>query len=108
VQFSAKDEAAPSLFEVLETLTRHITEAEAATAQEEADRQQPSTAVRAELHDALRTLGASLGERPDAQSAFLADEIESHLEAPAESRSRAPAEPVIPPGSPIGEGCFHC
>ncbi|MCQ8183892.1 zinc-dependent metalloprotease [Parvularcula maris] len=117
-QFHARRSDNPSVAEVLDTLIRRTLNAESTNGQEEAlarlvearlvaalitaDGDGLSTAVRAELQSALRSLAAFLDRRPDAQSAFLAAEIESHLQAPAMSRSRVPEEPVIPPGSPIG------
>jgi hypothetical protein len=124
VQFHSRDSENPSLAEMLETLTRAVLNAEASDGREEAlaamveerlvanlieaDRSGASAAVRAELQAAMRQMAGQLDRRPDPQSAFLAGEIESYLEAPTEPRSRMPEEPTIPPGSPIGEGCFHC
>ncbi|MEM7517478.1 MAG: hypothetical protein AAF368_11225, partial [Planctomycetota bacterium] len=68
----------------------------------------PSVAVRAELRAALRLVAASFSARTDAQARLLRQEIETYLDAPAQARSRVPEGPKVPPGSPIGEGCFHC
>lgn len=124
-QFSARDPRNPSVQEVLSTLALEVLETEAETEQQEAlarlaearlvaaliaadQNDTPSVAVRAELHAALRLLAASFSARTDAQARLLRQEIETYLDAPAEARSRIPEGPKVPPGSPIGEGCFHC
>ena len=123
-QFHARDEANPSVGLVLSTLTTRLLDADPQTSQEDAlaslvearlvnaliqaETNARSAAVKAELQSSLRGIAETLGSSRDAQAAFLVGSIERHLEAPAEPRSQAGGDATIPPGSPIGEGCFHC
>ncbi|NNU15833.1 DUF5117 domain-containing protein [Parvularcula sp. ZS-1/3] len=117
-QFAARDDANPSLEEVLEDTLDAILSASPQTAQGEAlaalvearlvaalmdvDSGNASTPVRAEVQRALARVQDELDDRTDSHSAFLARQIEAHLSAPAQPASPKPADPQVPPGSPIG------
>ncbi|MEM9838252.1 MAG: zinc-dependent metalloprotease [Pseudomonadota bacterium] len=122
-QFEARGEG-PSLKTVLEeTVTAVVganaktprTKALAMVAEErliahliKADDPSASLPVRAALSDVLLAVERAYGEAEDGHRLVLAAQLRAHHERHAPARAPEAVAPRIPPGSPIGEDCWHC
>ena len=80
-------------------LVTHLIEADSASA---------SLPVRAALRDAMTALAKAYGREKEGHRLVLAAQIGAHLDRHAPSAPPSLAGPRIPPGSPIGEDCWHC
>ncbi|NRA29755.1 MAG: zinc-dependent metalloprotease [Parvularculaceae bacterium] len=74
----------------------------------EADSAEHSLAVRTALHDSMTALAIAYRKDKAPHRKLLARELFAHLDRPAPAESPAQPGARIPPGSPIGEACWHC
>jgi len=121
--FEANDQG-PELSKVLELMIVELAGAKPKTSRQKAlatavegrlvanliDADQPghSLAVRAALHDAMSALQAAYRKDKAPHRKVLARELAAHLERPAPAQTPEAPGAKIPPGSPIGESCWHC
>ncbi|MEO1042200.1 MAG: zinc-dependent metalloprotease [Pseudomonadota bacterium] len=114
---------APSIEAVLDEITNALFDPNTASMREEAiaaavqsravaafinaDNPGASIAVRAALRGKMEQLADDLEDASD-HGPLLADQLKSHLDRPAPATAPQPAGPKTPPGSPIGEDCWHC
>ncbi|MEM6745900.1 MAG: zinc-dependent metalloprotease [Pseudomonadota bacterium] len=114
---------APSLDEVLSAITDAIFDPDTSSGREQAiaaavqsrtvaalikaDHASASIAVRAPLRSAMEALAEDLADRRD-HGPLLASQLRTHLDRPAPAAAPEPKGPSTPPGSPIGEDCWHC
>ncbi|MEO1657970.1 MAG: zinc-dependent metalloprotease [Pseudomonadota bacterium] len=114
---------APALEDVLDAITEVIfdpdtsserDEAIAAAVQSrtvaamiEADQPSASLAVRSALRTKMDALVIDLAREPG-HTSLLASQLRTHLDRPAPAAAPEPKGPSTPPGSPIGEDCWHC
>ncbi len=114
---------APALELVIDTIADAVFDADTSSAREDAiaaavqsrtvaamikaDRTQASLAVRSVLRTKMGDLADNLeGDR--GHGPLLASQLRAHLERPAPAAPPEPKGPSTPPGSPIGEDCWHC
>ncbi|MEM1379900.1 MAG: zinc-dependent metalloprotease [Pseudomonadota bacterium] len=73
-----------------------------------ADRADASLPVRAALEDAMMALEQAYADEEEGHRMVLAAQLRAHKSRQApDQEPRAPG-PRTPPGSPIGESCWHC
>lgn len=71
-------------------------------------RDDTSASVKAKADAALRDYQRNLRRTGSDTDLWLVDEIERFLERPADASATVTPSNDLPPGSPIGESCWHC
>ncbi|GGY47083.1 zinc-dependent metalloprotease [Parvularcula lutaonensis] len=118
-QFEAMEGETLGLSEMLDTASETVTEAGGSALAQlvearfvaaliAADRQDASIAVRGALWETMSELERTFSRSDPGHRQVLAAHLRSHLEAPAPARAPRAEGARIPPGSPIGEACWHC
>lgn len=123
VEFHRRDIRNPSLEEVLRTMRRRVLSAPGEGRTEEIGQAvrnrlayammdlasaDATPAVKARVDASLREYASDLRRTSTDTDLWLVGEINRFLDRPAPAASASAAVKTLPPGSPIGEACWHC